>query len=176
MAVSTLLDGCNKVAREELAGVGALRSLREGLAQLREYLLGSLTVEIERRVYEAATPGGANGPGSPPSLSPQIGLQRPGSVDGGGKPRPRRTSSALDNQTRLDSLTMRRPTHRRTATYAAGTPGGGGMFSGEGNVGDPEGALHELVTCIAQLGGVNAALRTLRSHMPGQVRVNFLGK
>ena len=168
--MSSLLDGCNKLAREELSRVGALRSLREELSQLREHLLGALTFEIERRIYEPATSvGRGNGPTSPGSLSPP-GLSRLGSVDGSARGRPRRTSSALDSTDRFDSMTssQRRPTHRRTATYAAGlTPGT--SFS-EGNAADTDGVMNELVPCIAHLGGVKAALRTLRSHMPEKVR------
>lgn len=61
MAVSVLLDGCNKLAREELASVGALAELAEEMGRRRAALQASLVGELEARVYRldaSAAPGG----------------------------------------------------------------------------------------------------------------------
>lgn len=196
--MSTLLDGCNKVAREELLGVGALRTLRDDLSHLRESLLTTLTVEIERCVYESSGANRNRGSGGGVlSTPPRSLLKSFGDGGGGGSmsaagsmtmPRLRRPgSSYLDSpgssSRLLEASPVRRPTHRRAATYGAagtagfgsfsglGSAGGGGfVLSGDGHLVDPEGSLNTLVACVAQLGGVHAALRSLRSHMPSQIR------
>lgn len=65
MAVSVLLDGCNKLAREELQAVGALRELAEEMGRRRAGLQASLVAELESRVYRldggAAAGGGLAG-------------------------------------------------------------------------------------------------------------------
>ena len=127
-----------------------------------------------------------------------------GGSDGGGgiisaagsmtMPRLRRSGSSYvdspgSSSRLLDASPMRRPTHRRAATYStAGTAGfgslsglgnigslggagdGGFILSGDGHLVDPEVSLNTLVACVAQLGGVQAALRSLRSHMPTKIR------
>lgn len=203
LAVSTLLDGCNKVAREELLGVGALRTLRDDLSHLRESLLATLTAEIERCVYESSNRS-RNGGGGALSTPPRSLLKSFGGGDGGGggsisaagsmtMPRLRRPGSSLESPNSINKLLeaspVRRPTHRRAATYAAAGSAGFGSLSGFGNIGsvggagdgnfvlsgdghlvDPEVSLNTLVSCVAQLGGVQAALRSLRSHMPSKIR------
>ena len=61
MAVSLLLDGCNKLARQELQSVGALRELAADMGRRRTALLAGLVAELEARVYRL---GGS--PGLPP--------------------------------------------------------------------------------------------------------------
>ena len=199
--MSTLLDGCNKVAREELLGVGALRTLRDELSHLRESLLTTLTAEIERCVYESPGSrirGGGGSISGGPSTPPRSILKSFGGTGGDGgsisaagsmtMPRLRRPeTSFLESPSSIrtsESSPMRRPAHRRAATYgAAGTAGfgsfsgfgsissaGGFIVSGDGHLVDPEVSLNTLVTCVAQLGGVHAALRSLRTHMPSKVR------
>jgi hypothetical protein len=208
LAVSTLLDGCNKVAREELLGVGALRTLRDDLSHLRESLLATLIAEIERCVYNVSpnsrSRGGGGGGGGILSTPPRSIMKSSngGGDDGSGgnitaagsmtMPRLRRPGSSLFESPNnsgdriLEASPMRRPTHRRAATYAgaAGTAGFGSfsglgtmnnigsgfIMSGDGHLLDPEVSLNTLVTCVAQLGGVHAALRSLRSHMPSKIR------
>lgn len=67
MAVSLLLDGCNKLARQELQAVGALRQLAAEMGRRRAALLAGLVSELEGRVYRLEGPGtplaaGAAGP------------------------------------------------------------------------------------------------------------------
>lgn len=206
LAVSTLLDGCNKVAREELLGVSALRTLRDDLSQLRESLLATLTAEIERCIYESSSSRGRGGGGSIggfPSTPPRAVLKPFGDAGGGDRgsgiisaagsmtmPRlrlPESTFLESPGSTRgIELSPMRRPVHRRAATYGTAGTAGFGSFSGLGSLGgnstsgfirsgdghlvDPEVSLNTLVSCVAQLGGVQAALRSLRSHMPSKVR------
>ncbi len=207
LAVTTLLDGCNKVAREELLGVGALRTLRDDLSQLRESLLATLTAEIERCVYDSHGSfnhrntrglGGGGGGGGMFNTPPRTILKNSilgdgGSISASGSmtmPRLRRHGSSYlespmnSGVLQPDASPMRRPTHRRAATYgAAGTAGfgsfsglgtirsaGGFIMSGDGHFVDSEVSLTTLVSCVAQLGGVQAALRSLRSHMPSKIR------
>jgi hypothetical protein len=59
LAVSLLLDACNKLARQELAGVGALRELGEEMGRRRDALQDSLVAELEARAYRTAPPGAA---------------------------------------------------------------------------------------------------------------------
>lgn len=59
LAVSLLLDGCNKLARQELQAVGALQELAAEMGRRRASLLASLVAELEARVYRL---GGAGAP------------------------------------------------------------------------------------------------------------------
>ena len=189
LAVSTLFYGCNKVAREELSRVGALRSLKEEFAHLRESLLSTLIAELEKCVYTKSnastgqqqqqrnglwatttttTPvrGGIWGT---PAAAPSTDIFRPG---GGSRtaPRiPRRSSLIFDTSLGSNGtpsptavVMMTGPMHRRAATYAAGG-------FGDGHLLDPEVPLNTLVTCVAQLGGVKTALKTIRAHMQLEV-------
>lgn len=89
MAVSVLLDGCNKLARQELAAVGALRELREEMGRRRAALQASLVAELEGRVYRlepsaagadagalAAAAGDGGGAGGAPPV-PRLLLSSP---------------------------------------------------------------------------------------------------
>lgn len=73
IAVSLLLDACNKLARQELAAVGALQELAQEMGRRRTGLQASLVAELEARAYwvdPAATHGGGAAGG--------------GGLDGGG--------------------------------------------------------------------------------------------
>ncbi len=88
MAVSVLLDGCNKLAREELQAVGALRELAEEMGRRRAGLQASLVAELEARVYRldggAAAAGGLAGSLAGSSSSAAGGGE--GISEGGGRP------------------------------------------------------------------------------------------
>ncbi|KAL4857163.1 Serine/threonine-protein kinase PRP4 [Chlorella vulgaris] len=73
IAVSLLLDACNKLARQELAAVGALQELAQEMGRRRTGLQASLVAELEARAYRvdpAPTHGGGAAGG--------------GGLDGGG--------------------------------------------------------------------------------------------
>lgn len=87
MAVSLLLDGCNKLARQELQAVGALRELAAEMGKRRDALLASLVAELEARVYRLEAPavplaaGAALGAGADPAALPAAAAgsgERPG--------------------------------------------------------------------------------------------------
>ncbi|PRW57112.1 exocyst complex component SEC8 [Chlorella sorokiniana] len=84
MAVSVLLDGCNKLAREELQAVGALRELAEEMGRRRAGLQASLVAELEARVYRLDAGSAAAGGLAGGSSSAAGGGEAGG--DGGGRP------------------------------------------------------------------------------------------
>lgn len=85
MAVSVLLDGCNKLAREELQAVGALRELAEEMGRRRAGLQASLVAELEARVYRLeGGPAAVGGMAAGMAGSGAPGTE--GGADGGGRP------------------------------------------------------------------------------------------
>ena len=82
IAVSVLLDGCNKLAREELQAVGALQELAEEMGRRRAGLQASIVAELEARVYRLdggpAAAGGMAGAGVAGAEGGAEGGVRPG--------------------------------------------------------------------------------------------------
>jgi len=182
LAVNTLLEGCNKVAREELIGISALKQLRDELSRRRNALVTAITIELEKRTY-------IDGVGSSAALwtaGPHTPLRTRMRIPTGPNtaPRPTRTLSftstegivGADQCNRSAAFEVQRPLHRRAATYAAGTPPGihaslvddADAFTG--HLLESEVSLNTLVSCCAQLGGVPVVLESLRSRMPTKVR------
>ncbi|GAB4819189.1 hypothetical protein N2152v2_006235 [Parachlorella kessleri] len=94
-AVALLLDGCNKLARQEMSRVGALAELKEEMGRRRASLQASMVEELEARIYKldppaaaAASTGGGQAGGAASN-----GAGVPGSATG---PSHRRTSSGSD--------------------------------------------------------------------------------
>lgn len=88
IAVSVLLDGCNKLAREELQAVGALKELVLEMGRRRGALLGSLVSELEGRVYRLdgmLAPAGTGGTAGTPGTADGLGLAAVAEAGGGGR-------------------------------------------------------------------------------------------
>eukprot|EP00887_Chlorella_sp_A99_P002121 scaffold21.g2121.t1 len=144
-AVAQLLDGCNKLARAELAGVGALRELREEMGRRRVALQAGLLAEVEARLYDldSAAAGAQRGgvgegavarPGAEAGVVPRLALgaarrSTSGSGDGdgaspggslsvrmGGGAALLRTASAGRADPSAGLLPSGRPSHRRAAS------------------------------------------------------------
>lgn len=161
IAVSVLLDGCNKLAREELQAVGALRELAEEMGRRRAGLQASLVAELEARVYrldggQAAAGGLAGGSGSAAGGGEAIG-----EMGSGRPPVPRlllsspsfqRRSSSNDNEysSSAGNLSARgglppRPPGGPAALARAGSWGReGGLAAAASAGGDALGSLASL--------------------------------
>lgn len=50
-AAVLLLEGCNRLARQEVSKIGALRDLKKDMGVRRSVLLQAVVAELERRVY-----------------------------------------------------------------------------------------------------------------------------
>lgn len=101
--MSALLDGCNKLAREELQAVGALRELAEEMGRRRAGLQASLVTELEARVYRLdggqAAAGGLAGGSSSAASGGELGAE----MGGGRPPVPRLLLSSPSFQWRSSS-------------------------------------------------------------------------
>ena len=195
-AVSQLLEGCNKLAREELAGVGALRELREELGRRRSALQETLLAEVEARLYRLdpgtqASSSGGSAEAEAPSAAATAGtrlMRRTTSSSNDGEASlaaagaglagctlPRAVSAAPGGGMVLTT----RPSHRRMASGlpalgplgpGSAVPSTAALSTADGHLVLTEVPLFTLVDCIAQLGGVQEAQVALRQHMPRQLR------
>ncbi|KAL4452048.1 hypothetical protein ABPG75_007710 [Micractinium tetrahymenae] len=86
MAVSLLLDGCNKLARQELQAVGALRELAAEMGRRRAALLASLVAELEARVYRPEGAGVPPTAGAASSAAGDAGALAAAAAGGDGRP------------------------------------------------------------------------------------------
>jgi exocyst complex component 4 len=174
LAVAALLDGCNKAAREELGGVGALREVRAGLGRCRQALAAGLGEELQRRAY-APAPAVWRG-----SQQLERGRRTSGAAamdPAHSAPRPRRPGSIGGGVAALGGAGGGPPGHRRAATFSAGAfaslASRSALSDVDGHLYSPEAPLGTLVDCVAQLGGVPAALRAARARMPAQMRATI---
>ena len=118
--MSVLLDGCNKLAREELASVGALAELTEEMGRRRAALQASLVAELEGRVYRLDAPaanGDDAGGDDAGSLLPGGGG---GGAGGGGGGVPRLLLSSPSMQRRPGSSGSQEAEHSSAAGNLSG--------------------------------------------------------
>jgi len=181
LAVSTLLSGCNKAARQELSGVGALQQVRRELAAQRHSLVAAMTAELEVRAYDtsSAVSGGARHHASPVkgTVDGHVSTQAPSTVPRRQRPAALISDVNADATDGAQQFTVARPLHRRAATLGGGLPlptmspmkpGAGG--AGAGHLLDADVSVVTLVNCIAQLGGVPSVLEAVRARMARKVR------
>eukprot|EP00884_Botryococcus_braunii_P010678 jgi/Botrbrau1/19611/Bobra.0035s0088.1 len=192
-AVVLLLEGCAKLARQELAKVGALREVRRQMAEHRTALQQNIILEIEARMYDIGQAASQSSEGperSPHGLQPfgphhsrhksvaeGVGAILEGA--GGAEQTPnltrRKRGQSLKFTRGADSAghgsqvfgrqtPQERALHRRGKSLAPGD-----KAQGQAKTGKQE-PVTSLVTCIAMIGGVAEAQQTLRRRMPSQIR------
>ncbi|KAK9811074.1 hypothetical protein WJX73_000162 [Symbiochloris irregularis] len=179
-AVAALLDGCSKLAREELAGVGALNGIRQDLAARKVNLYKGLVHQLEELIFYVPPQAGSAGSDASAPQDPNRlqKLQQTGSVPSSrGLPpsgRPPGKGSALPPRPgapRASSGDGAGPSGRgkegESDGASAASPGDGDLSSvAKMTSAQRSEAASRLAACLVQSCGHMEALSTMRRHMP----------
>lgn len=151
LAVTTLLEACNKLARKELEGIAALDALRTDIRLCRTTLIAALVEEIEKQTYTVQLP----------TSSTTQQHQKQGS---GHFSKVRHQSSG--------SIGAPVVQHRRTQSYAPRHI----LSDVSGHLLDNSQQKTSLVDCLIELGGLNAAMTILQAHCADKVCILMILK
>ncbi|KAL6779653.1 SEC8 [Auxenochlorella protothecoides x Auxenochlorella symbiontica] len=194
-AVSTLVDACDRLARAELAGVGALHPARQGMAAARASLVGALVAELEAHLAAAADAAAAAEAAASVSLGAGAAAApgTPWAAPAGAAPRLR--SQAIATPLRSQAATPLRPAASSLAlgsslsarglasgTWAAAATGSGtpvrpthrrtrtyaspgGLDRGHLHGGPAADAAAQLTRCLGRLGAAGEARAALRAGL-----------
>ena len=181
-AVRILVDGCNRVAREELQDISALEHVRLQLVECRISLLGTLIAQLKEQVLEMGERHRPSHGKTGPMAESPIGTYGARHLAGGGdrsvsrekhrvQQNPIQVNSIGPSQLgkgstmeQLESSSFGRQ-NREINFNATGT-----SVAPTGHLLRPDTGVNVLVACIAQLDGVDKAMESLRTSLPHLLR------